>query len=114
MTVSVSIGDFRHRVEIQESTITRGAQGTQVDTFATVMTRWAQITEKPDEKFVVDLRYIDGLIPTAKKNLDADGVEIKSNRLKHRARILNIQDVVDMRAMKQIVRLICTRDDETF
>jgi head-tail adaptor len=104
MTVSNNVGDFRHRVEIQESTITRGAQGTQVDTFATVITRWASIKENPNEQFIVDMRYVEGLIPTAKKNLDINGVEIKSNRLKHKARILNIDDVLDMRAFNQTVR----------
>lgn len=114
MTVSINVGEYRHRVEIQESTRTRGAQGSQIDTFSTIATRWARIQEQPDDKFVVDIRHFDGLIQTAKKVLDADGNKRSVNRLKHGTRILNIQDVLDMRAMNQAVRLVCTRDDETF
>jgi len=114
MTVSTAVGQMRHRVEIQESTRTRGAQGSQVDTFATVDTRWASVRETKDEQFMVEMRYYDGLIPTARKLLDADGNKISVNRLKHGTRILNIEDVLDMGAQKTIVRVICTRDDETF
>lgn len=114
MTVSANVGDFRHRIEIQESTRTRGAQGTQIDTFATIAIRWGSIKETKDDKFTVDMRYYAGLIPTAKKLLDKDGNKISVNRLKHGARILNIEDVLDNKAMKQIVRVICIRDDETF
>jgi head-tail adaptor len=114
MTVSLDVGELRHRVEIQESTRSKGAQGTQIDTFATIDTRWAKVTEKEDDRFIVDMRYFSGLIPTAKKLLNSDGEAISVNRLKHGTRILNIQDVLDMRAVKQVVRVVCTRDDETF
>ena len=67
MTVSTNIGDLQHRIEIQESTRTRGAQGTQIGTFATIATRWGKVTEREDEKFIVNMRYFSGLIPTAKK-----------------------------------------------
>jgi head-tail adaptor len=114
MTISANPGLYRHVVEIQESTRTRGDQGTQIDTFATIATRRASVREDADDKFTIEMRYFDGLIPTAKKLLDEDGNKISVNRLKHGTRILNIEDVLDMRAMKQIVRVICTRDDETF
>ncbi len=114
MTVGINTGDFRHRIEIQESTRTRGAQGTQIDTFATIATRWGSVKETASDKFTVDMRYYSGLIPTAKKLLDKDGNKISVNRLKHGTRILNIEDVLDMKAMKQIVRVVCVRDDETF
>lgn len=114
MTITTNIGTFRHRVEIQESTRTRGEQGTQIDAFSKIATRWASIVEREDEKFIVDMRYYPGLIPTNKKLLDEDGAKISVNRLKHGTRILNIIDVLDMRAMKQIVRCVCIRDDQTF
>jgi head-tail adaptor len=114
MTVGINVGDLRHRIEIQESTVTKGAQGTRIDTFIKVATRWGSVKETKGEKFTVDMRYFEGLIPTAKKKLDSDGNEISVNRLKHGTRILNIEDVLDMKAEKQIIRVICTRDDETF
>jgi len=114
MTVSVNVGDFRHRIEIQEGTVTKGAQGTQTETFAKVATVWGSIKETADEQFRVDIRYFTGLVPTARKVLDDDDVERPVNRLKHGARILNITDVLDVNAMKQIMRVICTRDPQTF
>lgn len=114
MTVSTNVGAMRHRIEIQRSTRTRGAQGSQVDTFATIATRWGSIKETANDKFTVDMRYFPGLIPTAKKLLDTAGNKISVTRLKHRTRILNIEDVLDMSANKQIVRVVCSRDDETF
>jgi len=114
MTVSVNVGQMRHIVEIQESTRTRGAQGSQIDTFATVATRRASVKETKDEQFMVEMRYYKGLIPTAKKLLDKDGNKISVNRLKHGTRVLNIEDVLDKGAMKQIMHVLCTRDDETF
>jgi head-tail adaptor len=101
-------------VEIQESAIVRGAQGSRIDVWTTVATRWARITEGKNEQFIVDIRYFEGLVPTAVKKLDEEENEIPVNRLKHQARILNIQDVIDMKAMKQLVRVVCIRDDETF
>ena len=114
MTVSINVGVMRHRIEIQESTRTKGAQGSQIDTFATIATRWGDVAEREDEKFIVNMRYFSGLIPTAKKLLDKDDNKISVNRLKHGTRILNIEDVLDMKAKKQVVRIICTRDDQTF
>ena len=114
MTVSMNVGDMRHRIEIQESTRSKGAQGSQIDTFATISTRWGKVTEREDEKFIVDMRYFSGLIPTAKKLLDKDDNLISVNRLKHGTRVLNIEDVLDMRAVKQVIRVVCTRDDQTF
>ena len=114
MTVSINVGDMRHRIEIQQSTRTRGAQGTQIDTFATIDTVWASVAENQDERFIVMMRYYKGLIPTAKKLLDESGNKISVNRLKHGTRVLNIEDVLDKSAQKTIMRIICTRDDETF
>ena len=114
MTVAVNVGDFRHRIEIQESTRSKGAQGTQVDTFATVATRWGSVRETKDDRFRVDMRYYPGLVPTARKVLDDDDVELPVNRLKHGTRILNIEDVLDVNAMKQVIHVICIRDDQTF
>ncbi len=114
MTISVNIGDFRHRVEIQEGTVTKGAQGTSIETFTKVATRWASIRETADEKFRVDIRYYKGLVPTARKVLDDKDVERPVNRLKHGSRILNIEDVLDVNSMRQVMRVLCTRDTQTF
>ena len=114
MTVGTNVGAMRHRIEIEEGTRTKGAQGTQIDTFAKIATRWGSIKETADDKFVIEMRYFDGLIPTAKNVLDSLGNKIKVNRLKHGTRILNIEDVLDKDALKQIIRVVCTRDDETF
>jgi len=114
MTIGTNVGQMRNRIEIQESTRTRGAQGTQIDTFATIATRWGSVAENPDEKFIVMMRYYRGLIPTAKKLLDDNGNKISVNRLKHGTRILNIEDVLDKDAQKTVIRIVCTRDDETF
>jgi len=114
MTVSTAVGRMRDRVEIQEGTRTRLGQGSQLDTFSRVAERWASIVERPDDKFIVEIRYYQGLIPTAKNVLDSAGNKILVNRLKHGTRILNIEDVLDKDAQKTVLRLICTRDDQTF
>lgn len=114
MVTTVNVGTLRHRIEIQRSTRSRTAQGTQVDTFSTIATRYGSIREDREEKFIVIMRHFPGLIPTAKKLLDADGEKISVHRLKHETRILNIEDVLDLESKGQLMRIICTRDDETF
>lgn len=114
MTIALDVGAMRHRIEIQESSRSKGAQGTQIDTWTTIAKRWGRISETKDEKFSVEMRFFDGLVPTAKKVLGADDIEIAVNRLKHGTRVLNIEDVLNTGSFNQVIRLLCTRDPQTF
>lgn len=109
------LGTFRHRIEIQESDPDRGTQGSLVENFLTVATRWGSIREDAGQKFTVNLRHFDGLIPTGVNVGDDAGNPVKVNRLKHNNTVLNIEDVLDVSSGKErYTRLICVRDDETF
>lgn len=114
MVLQVDIASLRERIEIQEGTVTRGDAGTERYSWSTVARVRGKVREDPEEKFIVTIRYWPGLTETGRRVEDDDGTQLPVHRLKHGMRILNIEDVLDMQAQGRLMRLHCTRDDQTF
>lgn len=114
MVIQANVGNMRDRIEIQAGTLTRGDAGSEKYTWSTVARVYGEIREDAGEKFTVTIRYYPGLTPTGRRVEDSDGNQLTVNRLKHGSRILNIEDVLDLRVQRRLMRLNCVRDDQVF
>lgn len=114
MVIQVDIGKMREVVDIQEATPNRGSAGGETLDWFTLRSVFADVMEHPEEEFTVMMRYYPGLTPTARRVEDADGNQVKINRLKHGVRLLNIVDTLDIRTQGRIMKVLCKRDTQVF
>jgi SPP1 family predicted phage head-tail adaptor len=101
----VNIGDLRHRVTIEEATITRDDFGGEIETWGTVATAWAAVEPLQGREFLegrraeaevstrIRVRYRAGIVP--------------GMRVSWGDHVYDIEAVIEHESKRRELRLMC-------
>jgi len=103
--MSVAVGKLRHRVDIEQPSSERDAQGGSVDTWQLVRSVWAKVEPLSGREFWAAQEQNSQVTHRVTVRYQ-DGISTKM-RLHFRGRVLHIDSIIDLLEAQDQMQLLC-------
>lgn len=102
----IRAGDLRHRVTIQQATVTRNEFGEPVETWQDLATVWAEVVDLSGREFIEARQAPASEVTTRVRIRYRAGIE-PTMRVLHGARVLEIVAVLEPEGRRRELHLMC-------